>query len=285
MPSASTATESAADCTSAIEPAQPRRTRWHRPRSGTRCWRRSSITGRCVGSCRSRCPTERWSCWSRRRSRPRRRRTCNSGALLRCRKPSASRAWRSWRASNSSSATLRCCWCGWPICRGSTAIAAERQAQVEGTHYVEEFIVGVVDAALAAQSALIAAESLGLGGVYIGAMRNLPEQMAAELALPPHAFAVFGMSIGYPDPARETGIKPRLPQSVVLHREQYSAARGARSDRRLQCDDARVPARAGHARDRLDAAVLRPGEGWRRAARARPDARGAAKPGVRAALS
>jgi len=39
-------------------------------------------------------------------------------------------------------------------------IAAERQAQVEGTHYVEEFIVGVVDAALAAQSALIAAESL-----------------------------------------------------------------------------------------------------------------------------
>jgi nitroreductase len=101
-------------------------------------------------------------------------------------------------------------------------IAAERQAQVDGTHYVEEFIVGVVDAALAAQSALIAAESLGLGGVYIGAMRNLPEQVAAELALPPHTFAVFGMSVGYPDPARETGIKPRLPQSLVLHREHYS---------------------------------------------------------------
>src|SRR6516165_1937239 len=93
-------------------------------------------------------------------------------------------------------------------------IAADHQAQVDGTHYVEEFIVGVVDAALAAQSALIAAESLGLGGVYIGAMRNLPEQIAAELALPPHAFAVFGMSIGYPDPARLTDIKPRLPQSV-----------------------------------------------------------------------
>ena len=35
-------------------------------------------------------------------------------------------------------------------------IAAEHQAQVDGTHYIEEFIVGVVDAALAAQSALIA---------------------------------------------------------------------------------------------------------------------------------
>jgi nitroreductase len=103
-------------------------------------------------------------------------------------------------------------------------IAAEYHAQVEGTHYLEEFIVGVVDAALAAQSALIAAESLGLGTVYIGAMRNLPERIAEELALPPHVFAVFGMSVGYPDPSRETGIKPRLPQSVVLHREQYSVA-------------------------------------------------------------
>jgi nitroreductase len=107
-------------------------------------------------------------------------------------------------------------------------IATERQAQVDGTHYLEEFIVGVVDAALAAQSALIGAESLGLGGVYIGAMRNLPEQIAVELALPSHVFAVFGMSVGYPDPTRPSDIKPRLPQSVVLHREQYSVA--ARND-------------------------------------------------------
>jgi nitroreductase len=106
-------------------------------------------------------------------------------------------------------------------------IAAERQAQVDGTHYLEEFIVGIVDAALAAQSALIAAESLGLGAVYIGAMRNLPERIAEELALPPHVFAVFGMSVGYPDPVRLSDIKPRLPQSLVLHRERYSAAAGS----------------------------------------------------------
>lgn len=104
------------------------------------------------------------------------------------------------------------------------AIAAERQQTVEGTQYLEEFIVGVVDAALAAQSALIAAESLGLGAVYIGAMRNLPEQVAAALRLPPHVFAVFGMAVGWPDPARATDIKPRLPQGVVLHRETYDAA-------------------------------------------------------------
>jgi nitroreductase len=103
-------------------------------------------------------------------------------------------------------------------------IAAQRQQSVEGTQYLEEFIVGVVDAALAAQSALLAAESLGLGGVYIGAMRNLPEEIAAALRLPPHVFAVFGMAIGWPDPARATDIKPRLPQRVVLHRETYDAA-------------------------------------------------------------
>ncbi len=104
------------------------------------------------------------------------------------------------------------------------AIAAERQQTVEGTQYLEEFIVGVVDAALAAQSALIAAESLGLGAVYIGAMRNLPEQVAEALQLPPHAFAVFGMAVGWPDPATATDIKPRLSQRVVLHRETYNAA-------------------------------------------------------------
>jgi nitroreductase len=104
------------------------------------------------------------------------------------------------------------------------AIAADRQTQVEGTQFTEAFILGIVDATLAAQSALIAAESLGLGTVYIGAMRNHPEKVAEALGLPPSVFAVFGMSIGWPDPAKATGIKPRLPQSVVLHREVYDAA-------------------------------------------------------------
>jgi nitroreductase len=101
-------------------------------------------------------------------------------------------------------------------------IAADRQLQVEGTQFTEAFILGIVDATLAAQSALIAAESLGLGAVYIGAMRNHPEKVAAELGLPPGVFAVFGMSVGWPDPAKATGIKPRLPQGVVLHRETYN---------------------------------------------------------------
>ena len=36
----------------------------------------------------------------------------------------------------------------------------------------EQLLLGVVDTAMMAQNALIAAESLGLGGVYIGGLRN-----------------------------------------------------------------------------------------------------------------
>lgn len=102
--------------------------------------------------------------------------------------------------------------------------ASERQIVLGGLDYLKPFVVGVVDAALAAQNAGIAAKSLGLGFVYIGAMRNHPEQVAAVQGLPPHVMALFGMCIGYPDPDRPGDIKPRLPQSSVLHREEYSAA-------------------------------------------------------------
>ncbi|MBP6816684.1 MAG: NADPH-dependent oxidoreductase [Burkholderiaceae bacterium] len=95
--------------------------------------------------------------------------------------------------------------------------------------YLEMFLVATVDAALAAQNAVVAAESLGLGTVYIGAMRNHPEAVATELGLPDHAFAVFGLCVGRADPARPASVKPRLDSTVVLHHEQYEgvAARAA----------------------------------------------------------
>lgn len=101
--------------------------------------------------------------------------------------------------------------------------AGERNAaSVEGLHYMETLVVGMIDAALAAQNAMVALESLGLNGVYIGAIRNQPEQVAAELGLPPRVMPVFGMCVGYADETRPATVKPRLPQPVVLHREQYN---------------------------------------------------------------
>ncbi len=95
---------------------------------------------------------------------------------------------------------------------------------LEGLPFLETFLVAAIDAALAAQNAAVAAESLGLGTCYIGALRNRPVDVAAELGLPPGAFAIFGLCVGYPDPASPASIKPRLPPEAVLHREQYDAA-------------------------------------------------------------
>ncbi len=103
-------------------------------------------------------------------------------------------------------------------------ITAEHGKTGEGLDYLESFLLATIDATLAAQNALVALESLGLGTCYIGGIRNHPAEVGELLGLPPEAFAVFGMTVGYPDPAIETEVKPRLPQSLVLHREQYQAA-------------------------------------------------------------
>ncbi|NOW45719.1 nitroreductase [Novosphingobium sp. SG751A] len=103
-------------------------------------------------------------------------------------------------------------------------VADEVGAPKEGFEYLESFTVAAVDAALAAQNAVIAAESLGLGTVYIGALRNHPEEVAKLAGLPPRAAVVFGLVVGWSDATRPAAVKPRLPQSVVLHREAYDLA-------------------------------------------------------------
>lgn len=94
-------------------------------------------------------------------------------------------------------------------------------ATAEGADFVEATVLAFVDVALAAQNASLAAESLGLGTVFVGAIRNRPLEVAAELGLPPHVFPVFGLTVGHPDDLAETAVKPRLSQEAVLHHEQY----------------------------------------------------------------
>jgi len=102
-------------------------------------------------------------------------------------------------------------------------VAAAHGRTLEGCAYLEFFMVAAIDAALAAQNAAVAAEAMGLGTCYVGALRNDPERVAAELGLPPRAMALFGMCVGREDPARTTEIKPRLPQPLLAFRERYAA--------------------------------------------------------------
>ena len=101
-----------------------------------------------------------------------------------------------------------------------------RVAQGEGTEplandYLEMALMATIDATLAAQNAVVAAESMGLGTVYIGGIRNHPVEVAQELGLPPGVFAVVGLCVGYPAPEVPATVRPRLPQHVVAFHEQY----------------------------------------------------------------
>lgn len=87
--------------------------------------------------------------------------------------------------------------------------------------YFESFLVASIDAALAAQNAVIAAESLGLSTVYIGALRNDPQRVADLLGLPPETLGVFGLCVGYADAKAVNEVKPRLPQDNVLFHGRY----------------------------------------------------------------
>jgi nitroreductase len=102
-------------------------------------------------------------------------------------------------------------------------MAGEEGVELASIPYLESFLVASIDAALAAQNAVIAAESLDLSTVYIGAMRNDPIKVAELLKLPKGTMGVFGLCVGYADPKAEAEVKPRLPQSVVLHRETYGS--------------------------------------------------------------
>lgn len=97
--------------------------------------------------------------------------------------------------------------------------------------WTEVALIGAVDTALFAQNIMAAAESLGLGGVYIGSLRNDIERAGALLNLPKHVVPLFGMCLGHPahqiDSDADTAQRPRLPLSVLVSENQYQPASDA----------------------------------------------------------
>jgi FMN reductase (NADPH) len=90
------------------------------------------------------------------------------------------------------------------------------RSSIEST---EKFMVALIDAALAAQNAAIAAESMGLGICYIGGIRNKLDEVKELLKTPERVIPLFGMTIGYPEKINDQ--KPRLPLEHVYHEEEY----------------------------------------------------------------
>ncbi|WP_286231134.1 oxygen-insensitive NADPH nitroreductase [Neobacillus mesonae] len=101
-----------------------------------------------------------------------------------------------------------------------TLIGEQEQMEVIPTlESTEKFMVALIDAALAAQNASIAAESMGMGICYIGGLRNHLEEVKAILKTPERVIPLFGLAVGYPSKITEK--KPRLPLEHIYHEEEY----------------------------------------------------------------
>ena len=84
---------------------------------------------------------------------------------------------------------------------------------------VEGLLITAVDAALAGQNTLLAAESLGYGGVIIGLVRYKSVELAELFKLPDYTYPVFGIALGVPNQKHD--VKPRLPLENVVFEEEY----------------------------------------------------------------
>lgn len=76
------------------------------------------------------------------------------------------------------------------------------------------------DAAIALATFLLAAERVGLGGCPLSVIRNHLDEVSEILDLPDHVFPFAGLVVGWPE--RKWKLSPRLPQSVIVHRNRYT---------------------------------------------------------------
>lgn len=94
---------------------------------------------------------------------------------------------------------------------------------------LEGFFNASIDAALAMQTMILCAESVGLGVCPISVIRNEVDKVASILGLPDLVFPVAGLCLGYPQ--GEGYVSLRLPRSVTVHGDRYDdSALGAGID-------------------------------------------------------
>ncbi len=100
------------------------------------------------------------------------------------------------------------------------AIAESRGYGFENAH-LDGLINGVIDAAMAMQCFITAAESIGLGCAAISEIRDEIDAVAEILELPEGVFPIAGLTAGWPADAGY--INQRLPADIVMHRDKYDA--------------------------------------------------------------
>jgi len=99
----------------------------------------------------------------------------------------------------------------------------ERFMKIRGWEVVSNdvtlLLLGLQDAAYAAQNMVVAAESLGMGTCYLGVMPRRSGQIARQFKLPKRVFPLVELVMGYPD--EDFPPRPRYPLSFTLFEDQY----------------------------------------------------------------
>ena len=130
----------------------------------------------------------------------------------------------------------------------------ERRGHRQDNGALEDFFNAAVDAALALQTCVLAAETLGLGTCPISVLRNRAAEIGEILELPDKTFPVAGLCLGWP--AQQGFISMRLPFAATVHIDRYDESQPAEAiddyDRRRDArhsikDRQRDPARFGTA--------------------------------------
>lgn len=83
----------------------------------------------------------------------------------------------------------------------------------------ENLLISSVDAALAGQNTMLAAESMGYGGVFIGMIRYSAQAVADLFALPDYTYPVFCIALGVPN--QNFPAKPRMDYDSIVFQEEY----------------------------------------------------------------
>ncbi|MGB0632031.1 MAG: nitroreductase family protein [Alphaproteobacteria bacterium] len=95
----------------------------------------------------------------------------------------------------------------------------ERHGYDFANNNMDTFLNATVDAALAMQCFITAAEAAGLGCAPISQVRNRMREFCDALKIPEGVFPIAGLTVGWP--AWEGRMNARLPAGAVIHREKY----------------------------------------------------------------
>jgi nitroreductase len=88
-----------------------------------------------------------------------------------------------------------------------------------GSNDLSLLLLGIQDAALLAENMVTAAESLGLGSCFLGAIPNYAAEIIQQYKLPTRVFPLVGLAMGYP--AINPPTRPRYPLSFTLFENEY----------------------------------------------------------------